>query len=86
MSDNKKLNKKPKLNSYWIYGLIIVIFLAINIFSGGMSASSGTSITQDKFFEYFEKGEVEEILILNRREAQVFLLRKQPIRKSIKNL
>ena len=73
MSDNKKLNKKPKLNSYWIYGLIIVIFLAINIFSGGMSASSGTSITQDKFFEYFEKGEVEKILILNRREAQVFL-------------
>jgi cell division protease FtsH len=73
MSDNKKLNKKPKLNSYWIYGMIIVIFLAINIFSGGMSASSGTSITQDKFFEYFEKGEVEEILILNRREAQVFL-------------
>lgn len=73
MSDKKSLNKKPKLSPYWIYGLIIAIFLAINIFSGGMGSATGTSTTQDKFFDYLRNGEVEKVLIINRREAQVFL-------------
>ncbi|MEZ4796007.1 MAG: ATP-dependent zinc metalloprotease FtsH [Flavobacteriaceae bacterium] len=74
MSDNKKnINKKPKLSPYWIYGFIIVIFLAINVFSGGMGSTTGSPTTQDKFFEYLRKGEVEKVLIINRREAQVFL-------------
>jgi len=73
MSDKKKLSKKPKMSPYWIYGLIIVIFLAINIFSGGMGSTSGTATTQDKFFDYLRNGEVEKVLIINRREAQVFL-------------
>jgi cell division protease FtsH len=73
MSDKKNLSKKPKLSPYWIYGFIIVIFLAINIFSGGMGSASGSATTQDKFFDYLRKGEVEKVLIINRREAQVFL-------------
>jgi len=73
MSDKKNLNKKPKLSPYWIYGFIIVIFLAINVFSGGMGSSAGTPTTQDKFFEYLRNGEVEKVLIINRREAQVYL-------------
>ena len=73
MSDKKKLNNKPKLSPYWIYGLIIAIFLAINIFSGGMGSTSGSATTQDKFFDYLRNGEVEKVLIINRREAQVFL-------------
>jgi ATP-dependent Zn protease len=73
MSDKKNLSKKPKLSPYWIYGFIIVIFLVINIFSGGMGSASGSATTQDKFFDYLRKGEVEKVLIINRREAQVFL-------------
>lgn len=88
MPDNKNLNKKPKLSPYWIYGIIIVIFLVINIVSGGMGSAAGTSITQDRFFEYLEKGDVEEVLIINRREAQVFLTseakNKEEHKKSVK--
>ena len=51
--NNKKLNKKPKLSSYWIYGLILVVFLFINIFSGGLG-SSGAQSTPSQFFEYLE--------------------------------
>ena len=37
--DNKKPElKKPKFNSYWIYGAIIVLFIGIQIF-GGMGFS-----------------------------------------------
>jgi cell division protease FtsH len=73
MSEKKNLNKKPKLSPYWIYGFIIVIFITINIFSGGMGSTSGIPTTQDKFFEYLRNGEVEKVLIINRREAKVYL-------------
>jgi cell division protease FtsH len=38
-----------------------------------MGSTTGTSTTQDKFFDYLRNGEVEKVLIINRREAQVFL-------------
>ena len=73
MPVNKKSNKKPKLNPYWIYGIIIAVFLGINIFSGGMGSNVGSTTTQDKFFDYLRDGEVEKVVIINRREAQVYL-------------
>ncbi|WP_179335877.1 ATP-dependent zinc metalloprotease FtsH [Winogradskyella costae] len=71
--DNKNLNKKPKLNPYWIYGIIIVIFLSIQIFSGGFGESTGTQTTPAQFLTYLSQGEVDKIEIVNKREARVFL-------------
>ena len=48
--DNKNLNKKPKLNPYWIYGVIIAIFLGIQFFSGGFGESTGKQTTPNEFF------------------------------------
>jgi len=73
MPVNKKTNKKPKLNPYWIYGIIIAVFLGINVFSGGIGSNVGSTTTQDKFFDYLRDGEVEKVVIINRREAQVYL-------------
>ena len=73
MPVNKKSNKKPKLNPYWIYGIIIAVFLGINVFSGGLGSNVGSTTTQDKFFDYLRDGEVEKVVIINRREAQVYL-------------
>ncbi|TJY37336.1 ATP-dependent zinc metalloprotease FtsH [Pontimicrobium aquaticum] len=71
--DNKLNNKKPKFSPYWIYGIIIVIFLGIQVLSGGMGSASGTATTQDKFFEYLENGDVEKLVIINRIQARVYL-------------
>ena len=74
MSNDNKLNtKKPKFSPYWIYGIIIVIFLGIQLISGGMGSTTGTPTTQDKFFEYFENGDVEKVVIINRIQARVYL-------------
>ncbi len=74
MSKDNKLNtKKPKFSPYWIYGIIIVIFLGIQVLSGGMGSTTGTPTTQDKFFEYYENGEVEKVVIINRIQARVYL-------------
>ncbi len=89
MSNNKKINnKKPKLNPYWVYGSIIAIFLVFNIFSGGLSSSSGSLSSPAQFFEYLKNGDVEKVEIVNRREAKVYLtnaaLSKEVHKKSIK--
>ena len=74
MSENKKpINKKPKISPFWIYGFIIVIFLGIQMMSGGMGSSVGLPTTQGKFFEYLENGDVEKVVIINRTKAKVFL-------------
>ncbi len=89
MADNKKVNnKKPKFSPYWVYGVVIVIFLAINIFSGGMSSSTGSVTTPAQFFEYLKNGDVDKVEIVNRREAKVYLtneaLNKEVHKKSVK--
>jgi cell division protease FtsH len=71
--DNKLNNKKPKFSPYWIYGIIIVIFLGIQVISGGMGSTVGTPTTQDKFFDYLRNGDVEKLVVINRIQAKVYL-------------
>ena len=79
--ENKNLNKKPKLNPYWIYGIIITIFLGMQIFSGFGSQNPST-ITPSKFIEYLGDGDVSKIEIVNKREAKVYLT-KDAMEKSV---
>jgi cell division protease FtsH len=71
--DNKNLNKKPKMNPYWIYGVIIAVFISIQLFSGGFSASTGTQTTPAQFLDFLRKGDVEKVEIVNKREARVYI-------------
>ncbi|MGY3792749.1 ATP-dependent zinc metalloprotease FtsH [uncultured Aquimarina sp.] len=73
--DNKKMdsNKKPKFSAYWIYGVIIVGFLALNFLGGGSMGSAPETSTSD-FNNFLSNGEVEKIVIItNRRLARVYL-------------
>ncbi|WP_296316895.1 ATP-dependent zinc metalloprotease FtsH [Winogradskyella sp. UBA3174] len=72
-NDNKNSSKKPKISPYWIYGIIIVVFLSIQIFSGGFGDSTGSKTTPSEFFDYVRKGEVDKVVIINNREARVYL-------------
>jgi cell division protease FtsH len=71
--DNKNLSKKPKMNPYWIYGIIIAVFLSIQLFSGGFSDSTGSKTTPTEFFNYLQNGDVKEVEIINNRIAKVYL-------------
>ena len=85
--DNKNLSKKPKMNPYWIYGVIIAAFLAIQIFSGGFGSSTGVQTTPAQFLDYLERGDVKKVEIVNKREARVYLTdeaKKQEIHKKSK--
>jgi cell division protease FtsH len=71
--DDKNLNKKPKINPYWIYGAIILAFLAIQLFAGGFGGSTGKQTNPTEFFTYLRNGDVEKVEIINNREARVYL-------------
>ncbi|MGB0980984.1 MAG: ATP-dependent zinc metalloprotease FtsH [Winogradskyella sp.] len=71
--DNKNLSKKPKINPYWIYGAVLIIFISINLFSGGFGNSDGKQTTPTEFFNYLQNGDVDKIEIINKKIAKVYL-------------
>jgi len=76
MSNEKNKNtKKPKFSPYWIYGIIIAVFLAIQLFSGSTGLQNSDTTTPAQFLSYLKEGDVEKVEIVNRREAKVYLTR-----------
>ncbi|MDX1469996.1 MAG: ATP-dependent zinc metalloprotease FtsH [Flavobacteriaceae bacterium] len=73
MSKEKKNTNKPKINPYWIYGIIIMVFIAIQVFSGGFGGQSPQTTSPAQFMEYLEEGDVARVDIVNQREAMVYL-------------
>ena len=72
-NNNKKSElKKPKFNSYWIYGAIIIVFIVLNVFGGG-SWSQPKKTTQGEFETLLRDGDVEKVEIVNRKIAKVYL-------------
>jgi cell division protease FtsH len=72
MSKDKKQNNF-KFNAYWVYGIVIVVVLIFNLFSGGIGASNGITTTPSKFFKFLRDGDVKKVEIVNKREALVYL-------------
>jgi len=64
-------NKTPKINPYWIYGVIIIAFLAIQWFTLG-SGPVETSWMEVKN-TMLQNHDIQKIIVVNREEAQIYL-------------
>ena len=82
MAKENKETKKPKFSPYWIYGIIIAIFLGMQLFSGADSFQNSSSTTPSEFLSYLRDGDVQKVAIVNRREAKVYLT-KEAMEKEI---
>ena len=73
-NDNNKNTtpKKPKFNSYWIYGGIILALIALQFF-GSSSFSEGGKTSPSEFFQFVRNGDVKKVNIVNRHIAKVYL-------------
>ncbi len=76
MDKNKnKQKKKPtpqgKFNAYWIYGLIILVLIGINLFS--LTSYKNEPINMAKFKEMVTRGDVDRLEVVNEKYAQVYL-------------
>ena len=74
MENNKGTNNKPtgpKINSYWIYGIITVFLIALNFYQ--ISNASNDPINFSKFARMVEDGDVERFEIVNEKQGHVYL-------------
>lgn len=72
-NDKKKLKEKtPKFSPYWIYGIILAIFIVIQVFSSS-SYQETNKITPSEFFQYAENNDVAKVVVVNRHIAKVYL-------------
>ncbi|MDB4751109.1 ATP-dependent zinc metalloprotease FtsH [Flavobacteriaceae bacterium] len=64
--------KKPKFNTYWVYGIVIVGLLAVSMIGDGSSKSlRKTNISE--FESYLNAGDVAEVVVYNKNLAKVSL-------------
>src|SRR5690625_7113425 len=74
MESNKNNNapkKKNKFNIYWIYGIFILVILAVQIFGYGMG--SNQEIDYKKFIQLAEDNSIEKLVVVNQAEARVYI-------------
>jgi len=72
-NNSKKIPpRKPRFNTYWIWAALIMLFIGINIF-GGNKWAQPTKTTQVEFEKYLAEGDVERVVIINKKKAEVFL-------------
>ena len=63
-------NLKPKFNSNWIFAILALSFIAINLFYGGKSTPKAQ--TRD-LKEMIKNRDIEKIVIINKETAEIFL-------------
>ena len=71
---SKKINKPPKINPYWIYGIIIFILLSISFLGEGSIKSYNKTNTSD-FEKFLLNGDIDKVLIQNEKIAKIYLKR-----------
>ena len=78
---NENPVKKPKFNSYWIYGIVVVGLLTFSMFGDGSSQTlKKTNISE--FERFLNDGDVMEVVVYNKNLAKVSLT-KQALEKPI---
>ncbi len=69
--ENKNNKGGPKFHTYWIYGVVAVILLALQLIN--LPNSSNEPITFERFTAMFEAGDVEKLEVINQKTGHVFL-------------
>ncbi|MDO9615812.1 MAG: peptidase M41, partial [Bacteroidota bacterium] len=71
LGNAKPMNNVPKINPYWIYGVIIIAFLAIQWFTLG--AGPVETNWMEVKNTMLKNNDIKKIIVLNREEAQNYL-------------
>lgn len=73
MEENQNTEQKPKFNfnSYWIYGIIILILISFNLIY--MPDNSSNTINLQQYSEFVRQGDVEKLEVVNKKDALVYI-------------
>jgi cell division protease FtsH len=71
--ENNSGPKKPKFNTWWIYGVIAILLIGFQFFGSGNFANTKKASTSE-LQEYLRNGDIRKILVItNTRQAKIFL-------------
>lgn len=63
-------NLKPKFNSNWIFAILAITFIAINLFYGGRSTPK---VQTRDLKDMISRRDIERIVVVNKEVAEIFL-------------
>ncbi len=63
-------NNKPKFNSYWVIGIILLAMIGIQFLS---SSGSLKEIDTNRFFRILRDGDIEKLVIVNKEKVEVYI-------------
>ncbi len=69
VDDNKP--KPPRFSSFWIYGVIALFLLALNIYS--MSEGTKEQISMNRLEDMVVSGDIEKLVVVNERYAHIYI-------------
>lgn len=69
--NNKPNNGGSRFNSYWIYGVLALFLLALNLYS--LANSTSKKIEWSEFEQMVQDGDIERLEVVNEKLAQVYL-------------
>jgi ATP-dependent metalloprotease FtsH len=69
---NKDNNPKKKVNIYWVYGLILIGFIGLQMYSGYNTNIRPTN-WQEFQSEFLSEGEVQKIVVVNKEKANIYI-------------
>lgn len=75
-NNNNNKNNQPKrfnFNSYWIYGIIILLLIGFNLIY--FPDISKETITMHKFEQFAKFGDIEKLEVVNQKDALVYIKR-----------
>jgi len=61
---------KPKFNSYWIIGIILLVMIGIQFLSSGNNLKEMDS---NRFFQVLQNGDIEKIVIVNKEKVEIYI-------------
>lgn len=68
---NNKKSEPNKTNPYWIYGIILALFIGIQLWFGNSYRTE--TINMEKFEAIFKKGDIAKVEVVNEKTAYVYL-------------
>jgi cell division protease FtsH len=79
---NAKKQPSPKINPYWIYGVVIVLLLGMSLFGGDNDWQNLNKTNISEFERYLNEGDVSEVVVVNKNLARI-TLKKDALNKKI---
>jgi cell division protease FtsH len=71
--DNKPNSNNFKVSPWLIYAAILLGFLTISFFTGGSNFQDPVKLEQPQFNALLEKGQVDKVIIFNKKNAEIYL-------------